>query len=208
MCSIGKSLEKERMFFVVVNATEFGVEKRKDPLKKKRKNMRGTPIIRNPNCKCNVCGKEMYRRPSQIQSGNVFCSKTCTGLFSQKERTSCKICQTEIKQSENRRRKRIYCSRSCSNKGRKGSTYKLETNVSRDRHKITYNLKMMLVKERGPKCEKCPCDIVQILHCHHIIEVSNGGDDSPNNLMLLCPNCHATEHQGFMTWEEFLKESS
>lgn len=30
-----------------------------------------------------------------------------------------------------------------------------------------------------------------LLHAHHIISVSRGGSDNPENLVLLCANCHA-----------------
>lgn len=32
------------------------------------------------------------------------------------------------------------------------------------------------------------------LECHHIVWLSNGGMDSPNNCVALCPNCHRKMH--------------
>jgi 5-methylcytosine-specific restriction endonuclease McrA len=34
------------------------------------------------------------------------------------------------------------------------------------------------------------------LQVHHKKERYKGGDDSPKNLELLCPNCHAAHHLG------------
>lgn len=160
--------------------------------------------MRTPNCSCTVCEKQIYRRPIQIQKGNVYCSQSCRGIFSRKETINCKICDTAIVPigKPGGRQWKTYCSRSCSNKGRAGIKYKQEN--SNSKHKHSHDLKSMLIDLRGAKCEKCSCDIVGILQSHHILEVSNGGDDAPENLMLLCPNCHYTEHHGFMTWEEFL----
>lgn len=36
---------------------------------------------------------------------------------------------------------------------------------------------------------------VTILHAHHIVPLSAGGTDSPSNLVLLCPTCHALAHR-------------
>lgn len=179
-----------------------GLWSRKDGVRRvTRKNY---SYIRTPNCSCRTCDKKIYRRPVQIQSGNVYCSQSCKGIFTRKGRGNCKTCNIEISQigKPGGRPWKTYCSRSCANKGRVGTKYKQEISLSK--HKRSQNLKAMLIDLRGPKCEKCPCDIIGILHCHHILEVSNGGDDTPENLMLLCPNCHYTEHHGFMTWEEFL----
>lgn len=158
---------------------------------------------RTPNCKCVVCCKEVYRRPAQIDAGNVYCSQACKGKYTQKGRGACKICNKEIAQigKSGSRRWSTYCSRSCANKGRTGSKYKQD--VSHSKYQHSQDLKSLLVSLRGPKCERCPCNMVGILHCHHIVEVSNGGGDEPENLMLLCPNCHYTEHHGFMTWEDY-----
>ena len=46
---------------------------------------------------------------------------------------------------------------------------------------------------KGWECELCGHD--EVLHVHH--KVPNG-DNSLNNLMLLCPNCHYGIHQGFI----------
>ena len=34
--------------------------------------------MRKPNCKCLECEKEIYRRPAQLVSGNIFCSSSCS----------------------------------------------------------------------------------------------------------------------------------
>jgi len=40
---------------------------------------------------------------------------------------------------------------------------------------------------------------------HHIQEFSEGGDHFPENLILLCPNCHALVHKGEISKEELSK---
>lgn len=47
-------------------------------------------------------------------------------------------------------------------------------------------------KRDGWKCRHCCC---RILHPHHVIFKSHGGEDTLNNLISLCPSCHAAVHQ-------------
>ena len=149
---------------------------------------------RNPNCSCKHCGKEIYRRPNQIENGLVFCSTSCTGKFSRTNEKSCPICGKIIFG------KSKTCSRTCSNKNRYGIKYDgLNKKNNANKSKI---LKESLSKIRGGICEKCSNENYSILQVHHIIERCNGGTNDPNNLLLLCPNCHMTEHLGYSTYTE------
>lgn len=68
-------------------------------------------------------------------------------------------------------------------------------------------LKISLAHLRGGVCEKCKHANFAILNAHHIVEVCNGGTDDLDNLLLLCPNCHALEHlndSSSVSSEEFL----
>lgn len=51
--------------------------------------------------------------------------------------------------------------------------------------------------KRGKRlCEHClwrPPDN-NLLHAHHVIPLCAGGPDSPDNVLVLCPNCHALAH--------------
>lgn len=44
----------------------------------------------------------------------------------------------------------------------------------------------------GYKCTRCGCE--EKLHCHHIVPKALGGSDDPENLVMLCDNCHGKEH--------------
>ena len=50
--------------------------------------------MRKPNCKCHICEKEIYRRPSQIKASKVFCSIICTGI-DQRKIKKCPVCTKE-----------------------------------------------------------------------------------------------------------------
>lgn len=144
---------------------------------------------RSPNCGCAICAKPMYRRPSIIAKGNVFCSMPCYRVSARKE-SPCIVCGEMILASK----KAKTCSRACANKRRTGIKYK-SGNLG---NKASANSKMrdMLVQLRGCACERCGYDNKNVLQCHHIIERAKGGSNDPGNLELLCPNCHYTHHLG------------
>lgn len=145
--------------------------------------------MRKPNCNCSVCDKEIYRRPTQIENGKIFCSQKCCGLSQRKEKRYCKVCNNELNKDS-----KITCSRTCSNKNRTGITYDaLQVSSKAKRIKI---LKNQLLEERGEKCQLCDYNNINILQVHHIIERHLGGKDNKENLLLICPNCHYTIHYG------------
>jgi 5-methylcytosine-specific restriction endonuclease McrA len=129
----------------------------------------------------------LYRRPSQISSGDVFCSFQCTGKSQQKTKV-CKICK------ENYIGAKMTCSRSCSNKARTGISYTKEGKF--DKAYQGTLLKEKLASTRGGKCERCGMNNYAILQVHHKKERHKGGTNHATNLELLCPNCHTTHHLG------------
>ena len=142
---------------------------------------------RKPNCLCATCSKNIYRRPSQITGGNVYCSSQCTGKAQQKNK-QCPICSKTFIGAKKT------CSRGCANVARTGIKYT---------HEGKYNkaykgraLKEKISISRNGECERCGESNYSILQVHHIIERHKGGSDELKNLELLCPNCHATHHLG------------
>lgn len=129
----------------------------------------------------------MYRRPSQISAGSVFCSQRCTGLDQQISKT-CKICL------KNYIGNKVTCSRSCANKARAGINYTKENKFNNAYRGTLLKEKVALL--RGGYCEKCNHDNYAILQIHHKTERYKGGTDDAKNLELLCPNCHASHHLG------------
>ena len=49
-----------------------------------------------------------------------------------------------------------------------------------------------LIQRNGNKCSVCGATNVP-LEIHHIIPLSQGGDNSLNNFILVCPNCHSSQ---------------
>lgn len=147
---------------------------------------------RNPNTKCLVCSKPIYRRPVEIKNGRVFCSQECYGLANRKE-TPCAVCGVPIQAHENKKT----CSRSCANKYRTGIKYKLGR-PKKDKVQDQRFIKLRVFALKGEKCERCGYDKKEILNVHHRDRDKKNNDLS--NLELLCPNCHAEEHHLKNSW--------
>lgn len=142
---------------------------------------------RRPNTTCSICHSPIYRRPSQISGGEVFCSSKCTGKSQQKPNI-CPVCKREFLGGKKN------CSRGCANKARSGIKYTKEGAYNKA-YRGTI-LKENLATKRGGVCERCGEDNYAILQVHHKVERHKGGTDCLTNLELLCPNCHATHHYG------------
>ncbi len=142
---------------------------------------------RNPNCKCCICGLDIYRRPFQIERGPVFCGLRCSSNR-HKPDPSCVVCGIVILD----RKEAKTCGRTCANKSRTGSVY----NMGRPADKAVKckAVKNKLLAIRPNTCNRCPYSRVEILQVHHIIERCNGGTDELDNLELLCPTCHVEHH--------------
>lgn len=149
---------------------------------------------RNPNTKCIVCQKLIYKRPSEITAnkGNVYCSPECYGIACRKEKP-CIICGKPILASANKKT----CSKKCSNINRTGIKYK-QGDTRKDKVTTYKNQKIRLMKERGRVCERCGYNRFEILQVHH--KDRNRLNNDLANLELICPNCHFEEHYLEKSW--------
>ena len=78
------------------------------------------------------------------------------------------------------------------------------------RTSIPVHTKQLVLLEAGYKCANPTCRHILTLELHHIVWVKDGGENDPNNLLALCPNCHSlhTQHhipeQAIRTWKSIL----
>ena len=145
------------------------------------------------NVKCVVCGKEysieIKRYNQKIKENSAFyCSNEC-----RKHKGSvlckCATCGKEVwkTKSELARSKtgNVYCSRSCAN-SMNNTLFKSGVNHPSYKGNNYRNIALNLYKH---KCAVCGYDEdTRILEVHHIDE--NHNNNNPENLCLLCPNCH------------------
>lgn len=66
----------------------------------------------------------------------------------------------------------------------------------RERQALPLKTKIAVLPEAGYRCAVPTCRNILALDMHHIWEVSAGGGDDPENLVALCPTCHALYHRG------------
>jgi hypothetical protein len=64
------------------------------------------------------------------------------------------------------------------------------------RKAIPLDIKQQVLHEAGYRCGNPVCRHVITLDIHHLEFVSEGGPNSAENLLPLCPNCHGLHHSG------------
>ena len=62
-----------------------------------------------------------------------------------------------------------------------------------NRRNESNRIKKSLVSNNS-KCEVCGYEFAPVLQIHHIVPISQGGDNRSENIVCLCPNCHKTLH--------------
>ncbi len=78
------------------------------------------------------------------------------------------------------------------------------------RRAIPIDVRSRVLHEAGYRCANPACRYPITLDRHHLIPHSEGGPDSADNLIAICPNCHADHHSGkippasLRTWKQLL----
>jgi 5-methylcytosine-specific restriction endonuclease McrA len=72
------------------------------------------------------------------------------------------------------------------------ATKNLETRLKRNGIK---KYRKHILEANGNMCFVCENKMRSVLIVHHIIPVSEGGNNEMDNLVVLCPNCHAVVHR-------------
>ena len=63
------------------------------------------------------------------------------------------------------------------------------------RRSIPTDIRIQVLTEAGYRCAVPTCRSILALDIHHIIKVSDDGQNELSNLIALCPNCHALFHR-------------
>lgn len=160
--------------------------------------------VRYPNSECKRCQKPIYRRPAEIEryKNGVFCGRDCFhletwGRLPREQVISCRICKKQFQRTHSNRNA-FYCSRSCSNKGRKGTKYigLNAGNASQQR--------LAALKERFgfSRCMVEGCYYDKTFDVHRFVPGRSGGLYKIGNMFAICPNHHAEHTRGLI---EFVK---
>lgn len=136
-------------------------------------------MSRTPNSTCQ-CGKTTYRRPHEIKTAGAYICSSCRASRPK----SCLQCGEDFF-AEHKRRK--YCSRDCSNRGRRGISY------SKDSHgnKSAQRLNLLSETFNFDECMVSGCTYNKVYEIHRHIPGSSGGKYEIGNMFAICPNHHA-----------------
>lgn len=138
---------------------------------------------------CTTCSRLHYKRPRDLHQKNQYCSRECYLKSPVINWSYCALCSQKFisKTAEQR-----YCSRSCSNRGRVGISYKIGQPNNKYLNRQRNYAK--LVEIYGEHCKFCNIgpewqDEPLVLQVDHIDGDSK--NNSIDNLRILCPNCHS-----------------
>lgn len=65
-----------------------------------------------------------------------------------------------------------------------------------EKSKVPLGIKTQVLHEAAYQCSNPICRSLITLDIHHIEKISEGGTNSSENLIALCPNCHRRYHNG------------
>lgn len=157
---------------------------------------------RAPNLVCGYCGTQFHRPVSEIaktarnNSTRAFCSRECyeraradvpeghrpNGRWG-KHNVMCAQCGKEmyLRPSRLKNKDAIFCSEKCMHEFRRTHSARGLWAAREDSlNKFT-------------RCQRCGLQEPEILHIHHID--GNRKNNRPENLLVLCPNCHMKAHK-------------
>ncbi|MDR3314315.1 MAG: HNH endonuclease, partial [Oscillospiraceae bacterium] len=67
--------------------------------------------------------------------------------------------------------------------------------------KISTGTRRLVYARDGHSCALC--ERTEVIHIHHILPRGRGGSNAPENLICLCPTCHAIAHGEYVLANQF-----
>jgi len=170
---------------------------------------------------CENCKKEVNKSKTELKrSKNHFCTRSCAATFNNRGKNkrsplarTCKVCQQKY---ENRKgyRSQAFCPkcRSAVVPTRTVTIGEYRTRVSvRDKHPSWLHSHVRTLNKSwnrrlGTSCQRCEYSIhVELAHIKAISSFPNsailGEVNSPDNLLVLCRNCHWEYDNGKLALE-------
>ena len=77
----------------------------------------------------------------------------------------------------------------------------LRTKYARRIKSEATSMRNKIIDDKG-KCEICGMSYKPILQIHHILPVSNWGNNDSDNVICVCPNCHKTLHHIYQSFKK------
>lgn len=143
---------------------------------------------------CRWCGKAVPPKAAGVPGRQrIYCSLKCRAAAREGrklgydkpysvEPKACVGCGTSFRPKT---RIHTYCSDAC---------YRKTNNATRRGKRGGANYyRELFVLERGGVCQKCGGD--DELNLHHVLPITQGGQHTPQNVLVLCRPCHLAEHR-------------
>lgn len=154
---------------------------------------------------CPVCGKHVYRYPSEVKKGcSLTCSRACRAVLQkQGEYRNCETCgkQFYARKSQIGQGFAKFCSKTCSNEPHKNGEHLncliCNKSMYRTRYEIERGKKEMFTnwQKREWKGSECAmCGSTENLELDHIVPRFAGGKAKRNNAQTLCRDCNRKKY--------------
>ena len=154
---------------------------------------------RLPNTKCAMCEMPIYRRPFEIaKSPKLFCSRKCFNKHCGRGETKppCPVCGKQYEREHNRRK---FCSTTCSNQSRWGSSYSKSDSVG---NRSLQKLRLLQRTFEFSSCMVEDCDYCTTYDIHRFVPGNQGGKYEIGNMFAICPNHHAEVSRKIIEFEK------
>jgi hypothetical protein len=141
---------------------------------------------------CKTCSRQFEADVREHNRGNAhYCSKSCAAKAPKSANYShvCKHCGNLFNSASKYSR---YCSQSC-----KLKNYRMKS-------KDNISMKTFNKIFKTTSCEICNWDITTC-DLHHIIPVAQGGKNTLENLICVCPNHHRMIHRNLISKDDLIK---
>lgn len=137
------------------------------------------------------------------RGGGLYCSKKCVSESLKKTRINnekCNLCNAEFYITNSRKKASksqfVFCSRKCKNKAQaigNGFDSMLPSHYGLSDSGKSETYRRIAFENHPNHCHDCQWNVhLAVLDVHHID--LNRKNNSPENLMILCPTCHTVRH--------------
>lgn len=143
---------------------------------------------------CSYCGKEFVVKRPSLAKARKFCSPECMYAAQKKRITKvCEVCERTFEVPLSRANAR-FCSKRCASLGPNNPAFR------GGKFKTTMHFRRFVRSLLPSKCSICgwgeaACDVC------HIVSKREGGTDSLDNIVILCPNHHRMLDEGKISRE-------
>jgi len=155
--------------------------------------------------KCLMCGNEFNAEPSEAKRGAKFCSRKCYERYRHNfphknwQTRICEICGKAFNFYPTVREHARFCSLKCKYEGQRlfmFERYKGKQKFWRgEEYSSSASFRITIRNYLPKKCEICGWDKTSNDVCH-IIPLKEGGRNSIDNVIMLCPNHHRMLDKG------------